>query len=767
MCAYSFTCIGAAWRTISQGPGESVAVALARQGVLGGTPFFPSRAFSLPLLEFYHRLRRRQPGVGIQGFAKTLCAFHNIPYVSTIQDNLSGAFDIYLSILKDLKQREDDVLGCDRRWYIKYGCPCCGFEQPDDTKLVPARMHAMDGNNSQKRLRGAGRSTMERTFNSDYFLARDQVDRFTNEVHSKSTDAADKTTTRRGKTKIPCTDNWTTSNAGATGKSVTEVFAQTGLFVCICRHGLCEYAVEMYQSGELAKYFLAVLNEIMDNLGQDQSVGYDIGCSANGTVDRSSLGERAAATNLQVHVNAFHGYQHNRLCQLLYHPLLLPGVGMEDFEGCERMFSSSNRVAALVRHASYYHWMQFIDLHLQQQDEDRYSELSNFVYNNYRSAVKLLKEYTVELEAFSRVTGFSAADFEHWQEEEVAYLVSLKSEPQYDVLRVDYVQALQDLDAATIVHEQLLSAFEVVTYDQSSFSQGSTSSAKRTPKMRAAQAERASAARKLNIAVRVADSTERALGIAERWTKASPEYIETVEYIHRRTFIRAVEELQGLVVQRLLELTKANLSKTGYKLRKHIAAAITKCSAAVCASMERYNQLAPKQSPPRPRLDYKQVCDMVWLGEFDLLKESRQEILSKDWAILKNREMATKYFKTLRAKEELVRCNVEASRLQAWIDHEDRELITKASELQGIDPRMSVHFQRLASQRRILNDRHRSRLQKLYKMPEYTGPRPSVDNMDTTDVADDAEEKVDAHDDEALNDELVRAGELLDGLTLV
>ncbi|KAI0310305.1 hypothetical protein OF83DRAFT_1027483, partial [Amylostereum chailletii] len=578
-------------------------------GVVGGTPFFPSRAFSLPLLELYHQLRRRQPGVGIQGFAKTLCAFHTIPYVSTIQDNLSGAFDTYHSILKDLKQRVDDVLGRDHRWYIKYGCPCCGFEQPDETKLVPARMHAMDGNNLQKRLRGAG-STMERTFDSDYFLARDQVDRFANEVHSKSTDAADGTTTRRGKTKIPCTDNWTTSNAGATGKSITEVFAQTGLFICICRHGLCEYAVEMYQSGELAKYFLAVLNEIMDDLGQDQSIGYDIGCSANGTVDRSSLGERAAAMNLQVHVNAFHGYQHNRLCQLQYHPLLLPGVGMEDFEGCKRMFSSSNRVATLVRHASYYHWKQFIDLHLRQQDEDQYGELNNFVYNNYCSAVKLLKEYTVELEAFSRVTGFSAADFEHWQGEEVAYLVSLKSEPQHDMLQVEYV----------------------VTYDQSSFSQGSTSSTKRTLKMCAAQAEHAAAARKLNIVVRIADSTERALGIAEWWTKMSPEYIETVEYIHRRTFIRAVEELQGLVVQRLLELTKANLSKTGYKLRKHIAAAITKHSAAVRASMEQYNQLAPKQSLPRPLLDYKQVCDMVWLGEFDLLKESRQEVLSKDWA---------------------------------------------------------------------------------------------------------------------------------------
>jgi hypothetical protein len=34
-------------------------------------------------------------------------------------------------------------------------------------------------------------------------------------------------------------------------------------------------------------------------------------------------------------------------------------------------------------------------------------------------------------------------------------------------------------------------------------------------------------------------------------------------YIHVRTYQRAVDKLEGLVVQRLFELTKANVSQTG------------------------------------------------------------------------------------------------------------------------------------------------------------------------------------------------------------
>ena len=41
------------------------------------------------------------------------------------------------------------------------------------------------------------------------------------------------------------------------------------------------------------------------------------------------------------------------------------------------------------------------------------------------------------------------------------------------------------------------------------------------------------------------------------------EYVQMLEYSQQRQFIRAVEELENLVVQRLFELSKANLASTG------------------------------------------------------------------------------------------------------------------------------------------------------------------------------------------------------------
>jgi len=61
------------------------------------------------------------------------------------------------------------------------------------------------------------------------------------------------------------------------------------------------------------------------------------------------------------------------------------------------------------------------------------------------------------------------------------------------------------------------------------------------------------------------EDLEEQLGIepTDRWTPEMHEYVEMREYSRHRQFIRAVEELENLVVQRLFELSKANLASTG------------------------------------------------------------------------------------------------------------------------------------------------------------------------------------------------------------
>lgn len=58
-------------------------------------------------------------------------------------------------------------------------------------------------------------------------------------------------------------------------------------------------------------------------------------------------------------------------------------------------------------------------------------------------------------------------------------------------------------------------------------------------------------------------NVEESLDVGERWTPDSADYQRATEYICNRSYQRAVDKLEGLVVQRLFELTKANASQTG------------------------------------------------------------------------------------------------------------------------------------------------------------------------------------------------------------
>ena len=86
--------------------------------------------------------------------------------------------------------------------------------------------------------------------------------------------------------------------------------------------------------------------------------------------------------------------------------------------------------------------------------------------------------------------------------------------------------------------------------------------------------------------------------------------------------IQTIEALEGLVVQYLFELAKANLSSAGYKLCKHIAEAIMQWSAAIKTALVQYNKLSPLQDPPCLLLNYSELASHALLGEFALLKAS-------------------------------------------------------------------------------------------------------------------------------------------------
>lgn len=143
-----------------------------------------------------------------------------------------------------------------------------------------ARMFAMDGNNSLKRMQGVGNRQQAdtRVFgDSDYFLSEDYVNTFANEVPPRKSSArqatvesdneADSAKPTAGgfedgdpvgdceSTLHPgirhCTDNWRAAASDTTKKHAWDGFRECGIFAGACRHGFILWIADMVRSGEL------------------------------------------------------------------------------------------------------------------------------------------------------------------------------------------------------------------------------------------------------------------------------------------------------------------------------------------------------------------------------------------------------------------------------------------------------------------------------------------------------------------------------------
>lgn len=97
-----------------------------------------------------------------------------------------------------------------------------------------------------------------------------------------------------------------------------------------------------------AKYPLAILAKALEVLDAGFANGGDINCGFSVTALRSSLADSICEKNVAFPVNTFHGYSHNYQCQEKNHLSIFKGVGLEDFESCERVFSRSNPLASTI-----------------------------------------------------------------------------------------------------------------------------------------------------------------------------------------------------------------------------------------------------------------------------------------------------------------------------------------------------------------------------------------------------------------------------------
>jgi hypothetical protein len=166
--------------------------------------------------------------------------------------------------------------------------------------------------------------------------------------------------------------------------------------------------------------------------------------------------------------------------------------------------------------------------------------------------------------------------------------------------------------------------------------------------------------------------------IIARWAPTSQEYLNALIVVQEQKYLRAIDDLERLVVQRLFEMTKlgqsgflflfyladmTHLIGTGYKLREKISKNLKTRVDAIQSALKRYNEAAAQLNPLRPALTWEAVMNAVSVADFDLLRDTRQDIRTLDWAKVANHEGTVMYFGVKRAKEEICRLNVEIRRL--------------------------------------------------------------------------------------------------------
>lgn len=105
----------------------------------------------------------------------------------------------------------------------------------------------------------------------------------------------------------------------------------------------------------------------------------------------------------------------------------------------------------------------------------------------------------------------------------------------------------------------------------------------------------------------------------------------------------------------------------GYKLREKIGKALKTRSEAIRTALQQYNVAAAKLTPPRPQLSWASVLKAVTVADFDLLRDTRSDIRSLPWTEPSRREAVNLYFGIERAREEIVRLNVEIKRLLTFM----------------------------------------------------------------------------------------------------
>ncbi|KAI0712638.1 hypothetical protein C8Q76DRAFT_769169 [Earliella scabrosa] len=741
---------------------RSFAEDLVLHGFLGTSPLHPSLAISLKTLELFRCLRIFKPSFSAEAFTKLLCYLYYVPYRRHYRTAISDVFDIYLMMRRDVRRQVMHVFGRDAPdWRPQHACAACTYKLADEPPATFDRLVCMDGNNSLKRIAtSGGREVADlRVYeDNDYFLPREYVDSFAGEVKSRSVKKPvlkekpglapdpgeaeeDGDPTDGAHATGACASNWKAAAADEK-KKMWAIYDETGIFASACRHSFILWIADMVRSGELAKYAIAMVDKISTSLPGKKSVGYDIGCEFTATVRNSSIGPAFFKSGSRFCVPAFHGYSHEYDCQVKFHPNRIPGMGLEDLETMERIFSNSNQLASVIRYASPYRRRALIALFFEHWDEERHASLAQMLYNNYRQALEIITDKTPVLRETMETLEITDQDLGRYLEEERIYFTTLQDEDPDDLRDILYVDALKKLATAKEEYKAVSGQY----YDRVARAGERADAAKdadTAPPPLTFMAPHngptnydsdLSVTRKLETRRRELQATvdnreadvsaiEVRFGIEKRWEPMDSQYQNALHYVATREYQRALGKLQRLVVQRLFELHKLNLAQTGYKARTYIAKNLQRRCQSIRTAVKAYNDAAAALNPPREPLDWSTASHYSFLEEFALLRDTRKDARVRDqpWATPVVRELMRLSERIHRAHEEVRNLNRELRRVHTSIRDEELLFATVLEELRHQDSTLFGAVAEYVRHRRAANARNMVYIEATYALPGFSG----------------------------------------------
>jgi hypothetical protein len=249
-----------------------VTAAIIRHGLVPCSPYTPTAAFTLRVLEFYRVSHNRCPHFSIHAFVKTLCDLHSSPYKAYLNRQFSISYDLYLRIRAGADQRVQIALKRNTpNWRLRHICPPCTYQLEDEPKLKFSMLYTVDGNDSLKRiirrdepppvteieedvpshqshpiLGASSESTDTREIGTGLYLTNEQVDEWSKETLA----ALFPIYNEEENVNNPCAERWRNMRTTLTAK-MWGVFQETGLFLALCRHGFVLLLADMVRSGEL------------------------------------------------------------------------------------------------------------------------------------------------------------------------------------------------------------------------------------------------------------------------------------------------------------------------------------------------------------------------------------------------------------------------------------------------------------------------------------------------------------------------------------